>query len=64
MLDPSLNLYFDSDLEIDSTYGGSWDLNGGAAATPSTNSQSEFGAHAPLYHDLWATMTGSWAEEI
>jgi hypothetical protein len=72
VLDPSLNVYFDSDLDIDldSSYGESWNLSG----TPSTNiSGATLGTPppssyamptAPLYHDLWATMTGSWAEEI
>lgn len=71
ILDPSLNVYFDSDIDMDSTYGGSWDLSG----TPSTNlsggptntplpPSSYALPTAPLYHDLWATMTGSWAEEI
>jgi len=58
------------DPSLDSSYGGSWDLGG----TPSTNlSGATMGTPptsfyamptAPLYHDLWATMTGSWAEEI
>jgi hypothetical protein len=55
--DPSLSIYLDSD---DSSYGGSWNLSGGTVNTPSTNCT----AGVPLYHDLWATMTGTWAEDI
>jgi hypothetical protein len=72
VLDPSLNVYFHSDLDIDldSSYGGSWDLSGTPSTdlsgvslvTPPTSSYSM--ATAPLYYDLWATMTGSWGEEI
>jgi hypothetical protein len=64
MLDSSLAVYFDSDLEMeDSTYGGSWDFSGGAtlANTPASSNNA---TKPPVYFDLWATMTGTWAEEI
>ena len=74
MLDPSLKVYFDNDLAADfdlsSINGKSWDLSGTSLTnldsanmiTPPPSSYSM--PTAPLYHDLWATMTGSWAEEI
>ncbi|CZR61408.1 uncharacterized protein PAC_11304 [Phialocephala subalpina] len=52
MMDPNLSVYFGTP---DSTYGSSLET---ASSTPSFTAIS-----APLYHDLWATMTGSWAEE-
>jgi hypothetical protein len=62
MLDPNLAVYFDSDLEMeDSTYGGSWNFSGATANTPASSNNA---AIPPVYFDLWATMTGSWAEEI
>lgn len=64
MLDPSLAVFFDSDLEIeDSTYGGSWDFSGGASLVNTPASSNNAAMH-PVYFDLWATMTGSWATEI
>lgn len=56
MMDMSLNAYFDSmdPMEV-------LDVDTSASGTPSTGSSN---MTAPLYHDLWATMTGSWAEEI
>ncbi|KUJ19262.1 uncharacterized protein LY89DRAFT_731670 [Mollisia scopiformis] len=52
VLDPGLSIYFSTP---DSTYGSSFDTG---------NSTPSFSAICtPLYHDLWATMTGSWAAE-
>lgn len=56
ILDPSLNPLFDIS---DSTYGGSYELS--ESATPSNSSTT---ASLPQYHDVWAIMTGSWAEEF
>jgi hypothetical protein len=56
ILDPALNSLFDLS---DSTYGGSYGLS--ESATPSTSSMA---ASLPQYHDVWAVMTGSWAEEF
>jgi hypothetical protein len=56
ILDPTLNPLFDIS---DSTYGGSLELN--ESATPSASSTA---ASLPQYHDVWAIMTGSWAEEF
>ncbi|KAK0121832.1 hypothetical protein ONS95_010113 [Cadophora gregata] len=56
MMDYSLNAYFDPLVSMDAS---SFDLS--SSATPSVESTA---ATVPLYHDLWATMTGSWAEEI
>lgn len=72
ILDPSLNVYLDGDLNYDlsSSYGGTWDLSGtpstdlGSATMVTPPPSSYAMPTAPLYHDLWATMTGSWAEEI
>ena len=85
MLDPSLAMYFDEELEMqvdDSTYGGSWNFGSGPSlgTTPEAmGSGSGYGreigkgmanantcstANPPVYFDLWATMTGSWAEEF
>ena len=55
MMDYSLNLYFDPLASMDPS---SFDPSG--SGTPSIESTA---SAAPLYHDLWATMTGSWAEE-
>jgi hypothetical protein len=64
MLDPSLAVYFDSDLEMeDSAYGGSWDYTGGETLA-NTPASSNSAGMPPVYFDLWATMTGSWAEEL
>jgi hypothetical protein len=64
ILDPSLAPYFDSDLEMeDSTYGGSWDFSGGVSCS-NTPACSVNTVMPPVYFDLWATMTGTWAEEI
>jgi hypothetical protein len=57
ILDPTLGPLFDIS---DSTYGGSFELSQGGTSSASTTSSSS----APLYHDLWATMTCSWAEEF
>lgn len=54
MMDAKLDMFFGTP---DSSYesGSSFDTDG--------NSTPSFGAvNTPLYHDLWATMTGSWAE--
>lgn len=54
MMDPKMDMFFGTP---DSSYesGSSFDTDG--MSTPS------YGAvNTPLYHDLWATMTGSWAE--
>jgi hypothetical protein len=56
ILDPTLNPLFEIS---DSTYGGSLELN--ESATPSASSTA---ASLPQYHDVWAVMTGSWAEEF
>lgn len=54
MMDPTLKVLFD---EAVFTYDESFSMS----ATPASNSTS---STIPLYHDLWATMTGSWANEI
>ncbi|KAH7412843.1 hypothetical protein BKA64DRAFT_339090 [Cadophora sp. MPI-SDFR-AT-0126] len=56
MMDYSLNIYFDPLVSMDAS---SFDMTG--SGTPSIESTA---SAVPLYHDLWATMTGSWAEEI
>ncbi|PVH73568.1 hypothetical protein DL98DRAFT_594915 [Cadophora sp. DSE1049] len=56
MMDYSLNVYFDPLVSMDPS---SFDLS--SSGTPSIESTT---SAVPLYHDLWATMTGSWAEEI
>ncbi|KAH7348525.1 hypothetical protein BKA65DRAFT_398517, partial [Rhexocercosporidium sp. MPI-PUGE-AT-0058] len=56
MMDYSLNVYFDPLVSMDAS---SFDLSG--SGTPSIESTA---SSVHLYHDLWATMTGSWAEEI
>ncbi|KAH6712351.1 hypothetical protein BKA61DRAFT_485453 [Leptodontidium sp. MPI-SDFR-AT-0119] len=56
MMDYSLNVYFDPLVSMDAS---SFDLSG--SGTPSIESTA---SSVPLYHDLWATMTGSWADEI
>ena len=61
MLDPTLSVYFNNPLSDDSTYTGSFDFDG-SASYPSSEIWRP--ANTPLYHDLWATMTCSWAEEI
>jgi hypothetical protein len=61
MLDPTLSVYFNNPLPEDSMYGGSFDLDANATCPYSEASNV---ANMPLYHDLWATMTCSWAEEI
>ena len=64
MFDPSLAVYLESDLEMeDSTYGGSWDFSG-SQTVANTPPNPKNAAMPPVYFDLWATMTGSWAEEI
>ncbi len=57
MMDPSLNTYFDTFASMDES---PFDQSG--SGTPSIESTNL--AAIPLYHDLWATMTGSWAEEL
>jgi len=55
MHDPNLSVYFDEGLG-DARYYGSWDY--------SNNTQVILDVgKAPVYFDLWATMTGSWAED-
>lgn len=53
MMDPTLRVLFE---ESAFTYDESFTMS----ATPASNSSS---STIPLYHDLWATMTGSWANE-
>lgn len=52
MLDPSLNGYFESE---ERAYGTPYGSNGRG---------SSHASQTPRYHDLWATMTCSWAKEI
>lgn len=62
--DPSLSVYFDNGFDELGNWGsGDWTTAANTSGTASTPSSSA-AAYAPLYHDLWATMTGSWAEEI
>ncbi|KAL2064298.1 hypothetical protein VTL71DRAFT_4792 [Oculimacula yallundae] len=56
MMDYSLNTYFEPLVSMDAS---SFDISG--SGTPSTEAPA---SSVPLYHDLWATMTGSWADEI
>ncbi len=58
VMDPTLGVYFDA---VDSTYGSSFDILGGGGGS---GTSSVAPSTAPLYHDLWATMTGSWAVEM
>ena len=60
MKDDGLSAYFDQDL--DSAYGGdlSWSSLGSVHMPPCPPSAM----NTPLYHDLWATMTCSWAKEF
>ena len=61
MKDASLRAYFDQD--VDSAYGG--DLSGSGASTTAGVTPCASGETGmPLYHDLWATMTCTWAEEF
>ena len=53
MHDPTLNIFFD---RTDSAYASSFDLSRGSPNVAVST--------IPLYHDLWATMTCSWAEEF
>lgn len=66
MLDPSLAVYLDSDPEmemVDPSYGGFWDYTG-SGSLANTPASSTNAAMPPVYFDLWATMTGSWAEKF
>jgi hypothetical protein len=54
MMDPTLKTLFDN---AALTYDESFSMSGTPASTASSSS-------IPLYHDLWATMTGSWAAEV
>jgi hypothetical protein len=58
IMDPSMSAYMSS--PEDSTYGSSFDLSGSATSEYQTSAMPTM----PLYHDLWATMTCNWAEEI
>lgn len=66
MKDRGLSNYFDH--ELDSAYGG--DLSGGSVGSVGSvgNTGAPLGpfsaTYTPLYHDLWATMTCSWAQEF
>jgi hypothetical protein len=57
ILDPTLSPLFDIS---DSTYGGSFDMTEFGTQSISTSGASKM----PLWHDLWATMSCSWAEEF
>lgn len=63
ILDPTLSQYFD----LDEYSLSNWDMAGGSIdPSPQDTSVSSSSATLPtgmLYHDLWATMTGSWANE-
>ena len=63
MKDRGLSDYFDH--ELDSAYGG--DLSGGSVGSVGSTGAPpgpSSAAYMPLYHDLWATMTCSWAQEF
>ncbi|KAG0647752.1 Transcription factor himD [Hyphodiscus hymeniophilus] len=68
MLDPNLSVYFDQNLEMqidDSTYGGSWDyMNGSTPESGAAYMNTTMAPNPPVYFDLWATMTGTWAAEL
>jgi hypothetical protein len=56
ILDPTLNPLFDIS---DSAYEGSYELSD--STTPGSSSTA---GYVPQYHDVWAVMSGSWAEEF
>jgi hypothetical protein len=60
MKDPNLSYFFDE--ELDSAYGG--DPSGSSAGSADMPHCSSGVMNTPLYHDLWATMTCTWAEEF
>ena len=64
MKDASLSAYFDQEMEMemDSAYGG--DLSGSGASTAAMTPCTSGETGRPLYHDLWATMTCTWANEF
>jgi hypothetical protein len=55
MMDPKMDMFFGTP---DSSYGSGSSFDTDGNSTPSFSAVS-----TPLYHDLWATMTGSWALE-
>lgn len=60
MKDASLNAYFEQ--ELDSGYGGDTSRSSvGSLDVPPCASKV---TGMPLYHDLWATMTCTWAKEL
>lgn len=63
MLDPGLAAYLDSeDLGMgNSGHGGGEEYYAGSVGTPASLGNAGM---PPVYFDLWATMTGSWAEEF
>ncbi|KAG9234968.1 hypothetical protein BJ875DRAFT_460185 [Amylocarpus encephaloides] len=76
--DPSLSQYFVQPEELTynydhdpfvspkaSTYGGSWELGAdGGGGEMSAESGLRKGMEIPVYHNIWATMTCSWADEM
>jgi hypothetical protein len=62
--DASLSVYFDQDLDsaYDSAYGG--DMGGSSTSPSDAPHSAPNGIATPLYHNLWATMTGTWADEF
>ncbi|KAH8805558.1 hypothetical protein F5884DRAFT_860163 [Xylogone sp. PMI_703] len=58
MFEPGMRPYFEKKEESSPVWGAS------PAGTYSGNSESSNVAYTPRYHDLWATMTGTWAEEL
>jgi hypothetical protein len=60
MKDARLSAYFDQ--ELDSAYGG--DFSGSSVSRTEVPPYTSGVMGAPLYHDLWATMTCGWAEEF
>ncbi|CZS93246.1 uncharacterized protein RAG0_03616 [Rhynchosporium agropyri] len=59
MMDYSLNTYFDPLMSMDAS---SFEPSG--SGTPSIETPAANVAPLPQYHDIWATMTGSWADEF
>jgi hypothetical protein len=57
MLDPTLRPLFDIST---SAYAGSFEVNEFGSPGSSITTAS----NVPIYHDLWATMTCNWAEEV
>jgi hypothetical protein len=60
--DKSLNVFWDKEV-LDSTYGSGISPLGYEGSTPATETATATGPGF-LYHDLWATMTGSWVDEF